>query len=154
MGLAALPALPGPATETRGCHRGFTPPQSLAVAPSSRQRRRNCRSRAQGGAVDGRAGARWLSLHTVGARARQTNPTANFWAPERTWEGVTRVLWARVHGATIDVFLLNRMGSRGPEPVRCFPSSAVWLDTPEGGSGESCVGRAVWPNPPSPFWSL
>lgn len=48
------------------------------------------------------------------------------------------------------VFLLNRMGSRGPAPVRSFPSSSVRFRPPEGGSGENCLGRAVWPNPPSP----
>lgn len=34
--------------------------------------------------------------------------------------------------------------------MRRFPFPPVGQDTPEGGSGESCVGKAVWPSPSFP----
>lgn len=39
-------------------------------------------------------------------------------------------------------------GPPSPPSVRSFPSSSVRFRPPEGGSGENCLGRAVWPNPP------
>lgn len=39
-------------------------------------------------------------------------------------------------------------GPPSPPSVRSFPSSSVRFTPPEGGSGENCLGRAVWPNPP------
>lgn len=84
-GLRGAPGLPSPATETRRLPPGFRAAAAARCRPELSAAGKELQEQ-RAGQSSGRAGERRLFLHTVGARARQTNSIANFWALERTWK--------------------------------------------------------------------